>query len=99
MKRFITLLNFTDQGLATIQDSPDRAEAFTEMATAAGCKINALYWTIGGYDGLLSFDAPDEETATALMVKLASAGNVKTHTLQAFPQEGIQRILGKIDEL
>ena len=72
---------------------------FTKMATAAGCKVNALYWTVGGYDGLVSFDAPDEETATALMVKLSSAGDVKTHTLQAFPREGIERILQKVSEL
>ncbi len=99
MKRFITLLTFTPQGRSTIQESPDRAEAFTKTATAAGCKVNALYWTVGGYDGLLSYDAPDEETATALMVKLSSAGNVKTHTLQAFPREGIERILKRVTEL
>lgn len=99
MKRFITLLKFTQQGITTIEDSPARAEAFTAMATAAGCKVNALYWTIGGYDGLLSLDAPDEETVTALLVKLSSAGNVTTHTLQAFPQEGIERILSKIGQM
>ena len=95
MKRFITLLSFTPQGRNTIQESPARADAFIAAATVAGCKVNALYWTVGGYDGLISFDAPDEETATALMVKLSSAGNVTTHTLQAFPREGIERILAK----
>jgi uncharacterized protein with GYD domain len=69
------------------------------MAEAAGVRIRALYWTIGEYDGLLSYDAPDEETATALMVKLSAAGNVKTHTLQAFAREGIERILARIAEL
>ena len=99
MKRFISLLTFTAQGITTIEESPERAEAFTAMATAAGCKVNALYWTTGGFDGVLSFDAPDEETAAALMVKLSSAGNVTTHTLQAFPNDGIQRILSKVGEL
>lgn len=99
MKRFIVLLTFTAQGRQSISDSPARADAFVKMATEAGCKVNALYWTVGSYDGILSLDAPDEETATALMVKLASAGNVKTQTLQAFPREGIQRILSKVGSL
>ena len=99
MKRFISLLTFTPQGRHTIQESPERADAFIAAATAGGCTVNALYWTVGGYDGLISFDAPDEETATALMVKLASAGNVQTHTLQAFPREGIERILAKVGGL
>lgn len=99
MKRFIALITFTEQGMRTVHDSPERADAFIAMATAAGAKINALYWTVGRYDGLVSFDAEDEETATALMVKLSSTGNVKTETLRAFPREGIERILGKAAEL
>lgn len=95
MKRFISLITLTDQGRATIQDSPKRADGFIEQATAAGAKINALYWTTGGYDGILSFDAEDEEMATALMLKLSTAGNVRTHTLQAFRREEFDRILEK----
>jgi uncharacterized protein with GYD domain len=95
MKRYIALLTFTGQGRHDIQDSPQRADAFAATATAAGCKINALYWTVGVYDGIISFDAPDEETAAALMVSLARAGNVTTQTLRAFPREGIEAILAK----
>lgn len=99
MKRFITLLSFTEHGRRDIADSPARAQAFTEMAAAAGAKINALYWTVGGYDGIISFDAPDEETATALMLKLTSAGNVTTHTLRAFARDEMERVLSKAESL
>ena len=94
MKRFISLLTFTDHGLRHIQDSPSRADAFLAEAEASGIKINALYWTIGGYDGVISFDAPDAETAAGVMLKLSSLGNLKAHTLQAFPRESISAILG-----
>jgi uncharacterized protein with GYD domain len=97
--RFITLLTFTEQGLAAIQKSPARADTFIEMADRAGCKVNALYWTVGGFDGILSLDAPDETTATALMIKLSSAGNVRTHTLRAFRREEIEGILATVSEL
>ena len=61
MKRYIALLNFTDQGIAHIADSPRRAEEFCAQAEAAGIKIRALYWTQGEFDGVLAFEAPDEE--------------------------------------
>ncbi|NIP97900.1 MAG: GYD domain-containing protein, partial [Akkermansiaceae bacterium] len=91
MKRFIALINFTDQGRRNIKESPERADAFIEDAKASGVTINALYWTIGGYDGIISLDAPDEQTATAVLVRLSSGGNVTTTTLQAFNREDIAK--------
>jgi uncharacterized protein with GYD domain len=38
----------------------------------------------GPFDGLIVFDAPDEETATALMLQLGSLGNVHTQTARAY---------------
>ena len=95
MKRYIALLSFTDQGIAHIADSPRRAEEFCAQAEAAGIKIRALYWTQGEFDGVLAFEAPDEESATALMLKLSAGGNVRTHTLRAFPREEIEPILSR----
>lgn len=95
MKRFISLINFTDQGRRAIKESPDRADAFLADAESLGAKVNALYWTIGGHDGILSFDAVDGETAAALMVHLTSAGNVTVQTLQAFKRDEITSILEK----
>ena len=95
MKRFIALLDFTAQGRKTIQESPRRSETFLAQAKAAGVTVNALYWTIGAHDGLLSLDAPDAETATALLLRLAASGNVTTQTLQAFNHDEFEALLAK----
>ncbi len=96
MKRYIALLTFTESGLQSIKDSPSRADKFCATAEKAGVKINALYWTTGPYDGLISFDAPDEETAEALMVGLNSSGNVRTQTMRALDRNSFSSVLAKV---
>lgn len=96
MSRFITLINFTEQGIKQIKQSPQRAAEFTDAAKAAGVTVCDIYWTVGGFDGVLIFDAPDETTAAAAMVKLGAAGNVRTQTLPAFDRAGIEAVLAKV---
>ena len=84
MATFITTIRFTQQGMANIQDTCRRATAVKAAARKLGVKITAIYWTMGRYDGLLIFEAPDEETATAAMLHLASQGSIRTQTARAF---------------
>ncbi len=95
MKRYITLLTFTEKGFKSIKESPQRVAAFRAMAEKAGAKINSLYWTTGPYDGLISFDAPDEETSDVLMLSLNSSGYVRTQTMRALDQADFSALLAK----
>ena len=42
------------------------------------------YWTLGQYDVVAVFEAPDDESMTAFSLSVARLGNVKTQTLRAF---------------
>lgn len=53
MAAFIGLVNFTDQGIRNIKDSPDRYEAFRAMAEKVGVKVKGFYYTMGRYDMVL----------------------------------------------
>lgn len=99
MKRYIALLTFTAKGFEAIKDSPARADAFRESTRKVGVKINALYWTSGPYDGLISFDAPDEETADALMLSLNSTGKVRTKTMRAHDSAEFSAVLAKAERI
>ena len=57
-----------------------------------------IFWTLGPFDGLVVFDAPDEETATALMLHLSSFGNVHTQTARAYEATEMEQILGKLPQ-
>ena len=95
MARYVTLLKFTSQGARALKRSPARAAAFRKAAERVGVKVEALLWTVGAYDGLLLLNARDEKAALRCLTQLASAGFVRTESLQAFDAEEFQAIVGK----
>ncbi|MEU2285403.1 GYD domain-containing protein [Streptomyces sp. NPDC013178] len=95
MPTYVTLLNWTDQGIRNYRDTPKRAEAFAAAAEKLGAKILNLYWTVGSYDIVAVVEAPDDETATAVLLQLGGVGNVRTTTLRAFGREEMDRIIAK----
>lgn len=96
MATFIALIDLTPQGVAAFHDTKKRADAFTEAAKKAGATVTAQYWTLGKHDGVMVFDAPDDQTAAALLLELASQGNARTHTLRAFDRSEITPIIKRI---
>ena len=93
MATFITTIKFTPQGITNIQDTCKRAAAFKAAAKKIGGKVTATYWTQGAFDGVLIFEAPDDDTASALMVHLGSQGNVQTQTVRAHTAAEMEKIL------
>jgi len=55
--------------------------------------IKVLCWTIGCYDVIAVFEAPDDESAAALSFGVSSLG---TEILHAFSFEEMGRILAKM---
>lgn len=96
MATFISLLNFTDQGIRNVKDSPNRADAFKEMATKVGVKVKEIYWTVGNYDIVIILDGPDDKAVTSALLGICSLGNVRTQTLRAFSAEEMGPIITKM---
>ena len=95
MATFITLLNFTDQGIRNVKDSPARYEAFNAMAEKLGVTVKGVYWTVGHYDLMTILEGSDEAVTSALL-KAGSLGNVRTETLRGYSAEEMKRIIGKM---
>src|SRR5688572_16922078 len=96
MPKFLTLINFTEQGVKNFKETAKRADAFTKKAKEAGVTIHNLLCAVGVYDGAILFDAPDEQTAPALLVNLTARGNVRPQTLRAFDREDIGGVIAKV---
>lgn len=96
MATYIILANFTDKGVHDVKDTISRGDKFKAMATNAGVTVKDIYWTIGTFDSVALCEAPDDETATALALSVATRGNVRTQTLRAFSSEEMGRILNKM---
>ncbi len=93
MPRYLSLINFTEQGIRNVGDSVKRANAFKAAIEKSGGAVDALYWAVGEYDGAVVFEAPDENTATALLLDLGSKGNVRTRTLRVFDADEFGKII------
>jgi uncharacterized protein with GYD domain len=94
MATFITTLHFTEQGTKAVRDTCERAAAFKATAKKMGIKVTGQYWTLGTFDGVIVYEAPDEATATAAMLHLSSQDNLRTQTARAFDAAEMQKILG-----
>lgn len=95
MATFITLVNFTDQGIRNVKDSPDRFDAFRGMAEKLGVTVKNVYWTVGHYDIVVVVEGSDEAVTSALL-SVGSLGNVRTQTLRGFSADEMKRIVSKM---
>ena len=96
MATYVTLLKFTQRGVKEIKDTSKRAAELKAHAKKHGIEVKEQYWCMGAYDGVIIFDAPDDETATAAMLSLSSREYVTTQTLRSFTATEMSKILGKI---
>jgi uncharacterized protein with GYD domain len=95
MATFISLLNFTDQGIRNIKESPDRYGAFKAMVEKLGVKEKAFFYTLGQHDMVVILEGTDEAVTTALL-KAGSLGNVRSVTLRGFSADEAKRMIGNI---
>jgi uncharacterized protein with GYD domain len=95
MATFISTIKFTPQGIKAVGETTRRASALKAAAKKLGVKVTGVYWTLGAFDGLLIIEAPDDETATALLLQLGSLGNVQTTTCRAFGLAEMDQVLAK----
>jgi len=93
MASYIVLIDYTDQGIRTIKESPSRVDVFRETAKKVGVTVKELYWTSGAHDGVLIVEASDEKADSALMLSLVGHGNVRTETLRAYGESEMREIL------
>ena len=96
MATFITTIKFTQQGIKGIAETTKRVANLKAAAKKMGVKVTSIYWTLGDHDGVLVFEAPDDETATALLLHLGAAGNVHTTTVRAFTAAEMDKILANV---
>jgi uncharacterized protein with GYD domain len=95
MPTYISLVSWTEKGVASFKDTVDRAEAGKQLAGAFGGSLKDIYWTLGPYDIVAISEAPDDESATAFALALSSQGNVRTTTMRAFDADEMKGIIAK----
>jgi uncharacterized protein with GYD domain len=92
---FVSLVNWTEQGIAGFKDTSKRVEAVQETLAKYGGSIKDMYWTIGPYDVVAVIEAPDDESATAALLEIGTKGNVRTSTMRGFTRTEFEAIIAK----
>jgi uncharacterized protein with GYD domain len=93
MPTYVSLVNWTEQGLKTFPDTIRRAEEFSRFVQGSGGKVRELLWTVGEYDVVHVSEFADDEKAFAAFLRLGSVGNVRTRTLRAFNVKEMEAII------
>ena len=96
MALYITLLNYTDQGIKNMKGVPERVLAARQALENMGGRLHAYRLTLGEYDAVVTVEAPDYEAYATLMLNIAAQGNIRTTTLKGFSEEESFRILGNV---
>lgn len=96
MATYVSLVNWTDQGVRNAKDTVQRAAAFRGDLERRGATLVGLYWTQGRYDIVTIVEAPDDQTVMAALLAIAGLGNVRTETLRAYNETEMASILQKV---
>lgn len=95
MPHYISLVNWTDQGIKNVKESPKRADAVTSLATKLGATMD-IFYTMGEFDIVAVTNAPNDDTAMQLLLELGKLGNVRTKTLKAWTPQEATKVIAKL---
>jgi uncharacterized protein with GYD domain len=96
MPTYVVLMNWTDEGVKSARETVQRRDRADALAQKHGASIQQVYWTVGPYDLVVILEAPDDESATAMLLELGTAGNLRTTTLRAYDREEMSGIIQRL---
>jgi uncharacterized protein with GYD domain len=93
---YIALITYTDKGVQSIKELPKRIEKARELMGQTGVRMTSVHLTMGRYDAVSVFEAPDDATVAKALLTIAGQGNVRTETLRAFDEAEAAAIVGSL---
>ena len=96
MTTYIMLANWTDQGARNIRDAPRRLDAAKKALEEVGGAFKSFFMTMGDYDMVTVYEAPDDAVAARFTLQVAQLGNVRTRTMKAFPESAFREIVASL---
>ena len=93
MPSYVLLAHWTDQGVRTISDLPTRLDGAKKTQEEMGGHFRQILMTMGEYDIVATYEAPDDAVAARFSLMLGKSGNVRITSLKAFPEEAFRQIV------
>ena len=96
MVKHIILINWTDEGIKNVKESPARLDAAKKAFKAAGAELQQFHLAMGRYDMVAFTEGPDDVTAAKLALAIGSAGAIRTETLRVFTEDEYREIVAAL---
>ena len=93
---YIMLANWTDPGAQKVKELPRRVDTARKALADMGGEFKGLYMTMGDYDLVAVYEAPDDAVAARFTLLLGMLGTVRTKTLKAFPEAAFRQIIASL---
>ncbi len=87
MAYYLQLVVLTDQGRRKFQEDPEWIKEVDRDIELMGAKILTQYGLLGQYDFVNIIEAPSDEVAAKIGIRLSARGTVQPMTLAAIPLE------------
>jgi uncharacterized protein with GYD domain len=86
MPTYISLVQFTDKGIQAAKEPTQRVPNWAAKVQSMGVSIKQMYWTLGQYDHVCVFEAPDDETAASVLLRRTSCAiSARRHCVPSRP--------------
>lgn len=93
MPQYITLMKMTGQGRREIAESLRRGSAIQDAIAEVGVTRLDYWITLGAWDCIMLFEAPDEAAMAHALMTIGTFGAVETETLSVIEKDDYARIL------
>jgi uncharacterized protein with GYD domain len=93
---FIVSMNWTDQGIRSVKDSPKRAQAARDLGKKMGVDIKEVYLTSGDSDVVAIVDAANGDSMAKFAMAVGAQGNIRTRTARAWTQSEMQKLISEL---
>ena len=96
MTTYIMLANWTEQGARNVKDSPRRLDMAKRALQEMDGEFRSFFMTMGDYDMVAVYGAPDDAVAARFTLQCGMLGNVRTRTLKAVPESAYREIFASL---
>jgi uncharacterized protein with GYD domain len=94
MATYFIYIDWTEQGIQNVKDSPKRLDAAKKGIKDAGGEVKGFYMLQGSHDGVLIADVPSDDKLAKFVLKIGGLGNVRTTTVRAYTEDEYRKIIG-----
>lgn len=96
MPTYISLMNFTGDGIGNLDDSPARLDDAQALVESLGGEMHGFYLTMGAYDLVAIADFPDDDAAAKALLRIGQAGAVSSQTMRAWPEADYRDLVASL---